>query len=50
MAYLNLGLLYKFKRKNAKARECFSKAIDVFKRCDVGVYWDQAKEALASLN
>ena len=49
MAYLNLGVLYKFKRKRAKARDCFAEAIEVFEHCDVDIYANQAKEALASL-
>ena len=50
MAYLNLGLLHKSKKRSAKARECICEAIDVFDRCGAGVYLKQSKEALASLN
>jgi tetratricopeptide (TPR) repeat protein len=49
MAYLGLGLLYKAKKRNAKAKKCISDAIKIFEECDAHVYLKQAKEALASL-
>ena len=48
-SYLELGLLYKAKRKKDQARECLSKAIQVFEQCEAETYLSQAKEALASL-
>ena len=50
MAYHELGLLYLSERKTAAARECISKAVDVFDQCGAAVYLKQSKEALASLN
>jgi len=48
-AYLGLGLLHKTKKRNDKARECISKAIQLFEICHADVYLKQAKEALTSL-
>ncbi len=48
-SYLELGLLYKAKRKKDQARDCISKAIQVFEQCEAEIYLSQAKEALASL-
>ena len=48
-AFLGLGRLYKAKKRNGKARECFSEALHLFEECDAHVYLKQAKEALASL-
>jgi class 3 adenylate cyclase/tetratricopeptide (TPR) repeat protein len=50
MAYHELGLLYLSGSKTEKARECISKAVDVFAQCEAGVYLKQAEEDLASLN
>jgi tetratricopeptide (TPR) repeat protein len=47
-AYLGLGLLYKAKKRNAKAKKCISDAIKIFEESDAHVYLNQAKEALAS--
>jgi class 3 adenylate cyclase/tetratricopeptide (TPR) repeat protein len=49
MAYLDLGLLYKAKRKRDKARECISEAVNLFEQCEAEVYLRQAKEALEDL-
>jgi len=49
MAYLDLGLLHKAKRKKDKARECISTAIQYFEQCEAEIYLKQAKDALASL-
>ena len=49
MAYLGLGLLYKAKKRNVKAKKCISDAIKIFEECDAHVYLEQAKEALTSL-
>ena len=46
---LGLGRLYKAKKRNGRARECFSEAVHLFEECDAQVYLKQAKEALASL-
>jgi tetratricopeptide (TPR) repeat protein len=48
-AYLDLGLLHKIKKRNDRARECISKAIKVFEKCEAKEYLKAAKEALASL-
>ena len=48
-ACLGLGLLHKAKKRADKARECISKAIQIFEECEAEVYLKEAKEALASL-
>ena len=48
-ALLGLGRLYKAKKRNEKARVCFSEAVHLFKECDAHVYLKQSKEALASV-
>lgn len=48
-AYLDLGRLHSAKKRDAQATECFTKAIEAFKRCDAKAYLRQAEEALASL-
>jgi tetratricopeptide (TPR) repeat protein len=48
-SYLDLGLLYKERGKKDLARDCISKAIQVFEQCEIETYLSQAKEALASL-
>jgi hypothetical protein len=48
-AFLDLGRLYKAKKRNEKARECFSEAVNLFQECDAHVYLKQAKEELMSL-
>ena len=50
MAYHELGLLYLYERKTAEARECITKAVNVFDQCGAEGYLKQAKETLASLN
>jgi class 3 adenylate cyclase/tetratricopeptide (TPR) repeat protein len=47
--YLDMGLFYKARKRTDQARECISKAIQVFEECEAEVYMKQAKEALASL-
>ena len=49
-AFLNLGRLYKSKKRNEKARECFSEAVNLFQECNAHVYLKQAEEELATLN
>ena len=48
-AFLGLGQLYKAKKRNEKARECFSEAVNIFQECDAPFYLKQAKEALTSV-
>ena len=48
-AYLDLGLLHKAKKRNDKANECLSQAIQHFEQCEAEAYLKQAKKALASL-
>jgi class 3 adenylate cyclase/tetratricopeptide (TPR) repeat protein len=48
-AYLELGALYKAKRKTAQARKYISKAINVFQQCEAEEYLKQARDTLASL-
>jgi len=47
--YLDIGLLYKAKKRTDQARECISKAIKIFKECEATTYLKQAEEALVSL-
>ena len=49
LSYFDLGLLHKAKKRTDQARECISKAIQLFEQCKAEVYLKQAKEALASL-
>jgi hypothetical protein len=48
-AFLGLGRLYKAKKRNVKARECFSEAVRLFQECDAQVYLKKVEEELASL-
>ena len=48
-AYLDLGMLYKVRKRTDQARECISEAINIFKECEAEVYLKQAKNALESL-
>jgi tetratricopeptide (TPR) repeat protein len=48
-AYLDLGLLHKAKKRTGQAKECISKAIELFEQCEATVFLKQAKEALESL-
>jgi tetratricopeptide (TPR) repeat protein len=48
-AYLDLGYLHKAKKRNDKAKECFSEAIQIFKECEMDGFLKQAKEAMESL-
>jgi tetratricopeptide (TPR) repeat protein len=48
-AYLDLGLLHKAKKRNDQAKECISKAVELFEQCEAEVFLEQAKETLASL-
>jgi len=44
--YLDLGFLHKAKNRTSPARECISKAVELFEECHADVYLKQAKEAL----
>jgi class 3 adenylate cyclase/tetratricopeptide (TPR) repeat protein len=48
-AYFDLGRLHKAKKRIDQARECISRAIELFEQCEADVFLQQAKEALASL-
>jgi class 3 adenylate cyclase/tetratricopeptide (TPR) repeat protein len=47
-AYLDWGLLHKAKKRKDQARECISKAIQIFKECEAELYLKQAQDELAS--
>ncbi|MBW2468526.1 MAG: AAA family ATPase [Deltaproteobacteria bacterium] len=49
-AYLDWGRLHKAKKGNAEARECLTKATQIFAECEADRYLQQAREALASVN
>ena len=50
VSYMDLGLLHKTKKQNDRAKDCISKAIELFEQCEAEIYLKQAKEALASLS
>ena len=47
--YLDCGLLCKAKKRNEKAREYISKAIEIFEQYEAEIYLKQAKEELSAL-
>jgi tetratricopeptide (TPR) repeat protein len=47
--YLDLGLLYKARKRTDQAKECISKAIQVFEKSEAEGYLAQANEAFESL-
>jgi tetratricopeptide (TPR) repeat protein len=49
ITYLDLGVLYRTKGKKGKARECISKAVDLFEQCEAEEYLRGAQEALEDL-
>ena len=49
LAYLDLGRLHKVKSRSDKARDCFSRSIQLFEESELDAYLKQAKEALGSL-
>jgi len=49
LAYLDLGMFHKAKKRTDQARECLTEAIKIFEENQAHVYLKQAKEALASL-
>ncbi len=48
-ACLDLGLLYKAKKRKDQANQFITKAIKLFEQCEADVYLKQAYEALESL-
>jgi tetratricopeptide (TPR) repeat protein len=48
-AYLGLGLLYKEKEEEEKARACLAEASRIFEQCNAERYLQRTKEALISL-
>jgi len=48
-SFLALGLLHKRKRREDKARQFFTEAIDAFEQCGAKTHLKRAKEALTSL-
>ena len=48
-AYLDLGKLQQVKRRNHEAKECFSKAIELFEQCQAKEILKHAEAALESL-
>jgi class 3 adenylate cyclase/tetratricopeptide (TPR) repeat protein len=50
IAYIQLGLFYKAKKRKDRARECLSEAVRIFKECDARYNLKQAEEALLSLS
>jgi tetratricopeptide (TPR) repeat protein len=49
-AYLDLGLLHKAKKRTDQAKECITKAIELFEQCEAEVFLQQAKETFAALD
>jgi len=49
LAYLNLGLLHKAKKRTEQAQKCITEAVQLFEQCNAETSLKQAKEALASL-
>jgi class 3 adenylate cyclase/tetratricopeptide (TPR) repeat protein len=47
--YLDLGLLHKAKKRKDQAKECISKAIQIFEECKAEFYLQKAKEAIKSM-
>jgi tetratricopeptide (TPR) repeat protein len=50
MGYMQLGMLYKAKKRADRARECISESIHIFEECEAKFYLKQAREALESLS
>jgi len=48
-AYRDLGKLHNAKKRKDKARECMSKAIELFEQCEAETFLEQAKKELESL-
>ena len=50
LAYIQLGLFFKAKKRNNQAHERLSEAVRTFEECDARFNLKQAKEALHSLS
>jgi len=50
LAYIQLGLFFKAKKGNRRARECLSESVRIFKECGAHYNLKQAEEALMSLS
>ncbi|MEE4261059.1 MAG: AAA family ATPase, partial [Desulfobacteraceae bacterium] len=50
LAYLDLGILYKAKKRTKLAQDCITRALELFEKGGSEVYLKQAQEALASLS
>jgi tetratricopeptide (TPR) repeat protein len=48
-AYLDLGLLHKKKGRIDQARTCINESVRIFEDCETGIFLEQAKEVLVSL-
>jgi class 3 adenylate cyclase/tetratricopeptide (TPR) repeat protein len=48
-SYHKLGLLHKANGRNNPARDCFSRAIQIFEECETEVYLKASRQALESL-
>jgi class 3 adenylate cyclase len=48
-SYLDLGSLYKARKRTDQARECILEAINIFQECEAEIYLEKAKKELASL-
>ena len=49
LSYFNLGLLYRAKKRNDMAKDCFQKAIEIFEEIEAEGFLKQSREALDSL-
>jgi tetratricopeptide (TPR) repeat protein len=49
-SYMDLGLLHKAKKRTDQAKECISKAIELFEQCEAEFYLKQAKEIMSTLD
>jgi hypothetical protein len=47
-AYLDLGLLYKAKKRNEKAQEFILKAVNIFDECKAEGFQKLARDALST--
>jgi len=50
LAYIQLGLFFKAKRRDNRSRECLSEAVRIFKECGARYNLKQAEETLLSLS
>jgi class 3 adenylate cyclase/tetratricopeptide (TPR) repeat protein len=48
-AYLDLGLFFKAKKRTKQAKECITRAIEIFVQSEANIYLKHANEALESL-